>query len=107
MPRPRVALALESLHYSDVSSDRVQHDVTFTDANGDGQGAEYNTLQPDDMGRRVLELQLAYVRQAIDTVNDLDNVLYEICNEGKRHTRDWQYEMVRYVKSVEAKLERR
>ena len=34
------------------------------------------------MGRRVLDLQQAYVRQVIDTVNGLDNVLYEICNEA-------------------------
>jgi len=71
------------------------------DANGDGQGTEYNTLQPDDMGRRVLELQLAYVRQVIDTVNDLDNVLYEICNEALPESTDWQYYLIRYVKHYE------
>jgi hypothetical protein len=70
------------------------------DPNGDGWGIEIHTLQVP----QVLEVQKAYVRKVIETVNDLDNVLYEICNEGKRHTRDWQYEMARYVKSVEAKL---
>ena len=29
----------------------------------------------------VTALQEAYVRNVIDTVNDLDNVLYDICNE--------------------------
>lgn len=70
------------------------------DPNGDGWGIEIHTLQVPG----ALEVQKAYVRKVIETVNDLDNVLYEICNEGKRHTRDWQYEMVRFIKSVEAKL---
>ncbi len=70
------------------------------DPNGDGWGIEIHTLQVPE----VVAVQKAYVRQVIETVNDLDNVLYEICNEGKRHTRDWQYEMVRFVKSVEAAM---
>ncbi|HOX03778.1 MAG TPA: glycoside hydrolase family 97 N-terminal domain-containing protein [Candidatus Paceibacterota bacterium] len=70
------------------------------DGNGDGWGIEIHTLQSP----AVIEVQKAYVRKVIETVNDLDNVLYEICNEGKRHTREWQYEMVRFVKSVEATL---
>jgi len=70
------------------------------DPNGDGWGNEIHTLQVP----AVLVVQKAYVRKVIETVNDLDNVLYEICNEGLRHTREWQYEMVRFVKSVEAKM---
>ena len=70
------------------------------DPNGDGWGVESHTLQVP----AVLEVQQAYVQKVIQTVNDLDNVLYEICNEGLRHTREWQYEMVRFIKTVEAKL---
>jgi len=70
------------------------------DPDGDGWGIEIHTLQVP----QVLEVQKAYVRKVIETVNDLDNVLYEICNEGLRHTREWQYEMVRFIKSVEAKM---
>ena len=70
------------------------------DPNGDEWGIEIHTLKVP----QALEVQKAYVRKVVETVNDLDNVLYEICNEGLRHTRDWQYEMVRFVKSVEAKL---
>jgi len=70
------------------------------DPNADGWGIEIHTLQVPE----VLEVQKAYVRKVIETVNDLDNVLFEICNEGGRHTRDWQYEMVRFVKSVETKM---
>jgi hypothetical protein len=47
--------------------------------------------------------QEAYVHKVIDTVNDLDNVLYEIANETGNATAAiaWQYHMVDFVKSVE------
>ena len=47
----------------------------------------------------------AYVRKIIDTVNDLDNVLYEITNEdsGGPANTEWQYHMIRFVKDYEAK----
>ena len=72
------------------------------DINGDGSALEYNTLSNTDMGRRVLELQQTYVRKVADTVNDLDNVLYEIANEAHGDSTDWQYRMIRFVKEYEA-----
>jgi hypothetical protein len=69
----------------------------------EGGGPAFNTLQSSEMGRRVLDLQQAYVRKVIDTVNDLDNVLYEICNEAGLDSTPWQYHMIRYVKEYEAK----
>jgi len=45
-------------------------------------------------------LQETYVRKVIDTVNDLDNVLYEITNETAIFSKDWQYHMVKYIKSL-------
>jgi hypothetical protein len=54
------------------------------------------------LGQRVLELQKAYVRKVIDTVNDLDNVLYETCNEAGPYSTEWQYHMINYVKEYEA-----
>lgn len=45
--------------------------------------------------------QRAYVAKIIDTVNDLDNVLYEIINEGYAGSINWQYDMVNYIKSYE------
>jgi hypothetical protein len=72
------------------------------DTNGDGVGTEYSTLEPGDMGRRVLDLQLAYVRKVIETVNDLDNVLYEISNEAAPESTGWQYYLIRYVKHYES-----
>ncbi len=49
----------------------------------------------------ITELQKAYVKKIIETVNDLDNVMYEICNEGLRWTRYWQYEMIRFIHETE------
>ena len=52
----------------------------------------------------VTALQEAYVRKIIDTVNDLDNVLYEIANEdtGGPANTEWQYHMIRFIKDYEA-----
>jgi hypothetical protein len=49
--------------------------------------------------RRINDLQAAYVRKVIDTVNDLDNVLYEVINEGGQ--KDWDWWVVRTVKEYE------
>lgn len=73
------------------------------DRDGDGFALEYNMLGADAAGRRVLELQEAYVRQVIDSVNDLDNVLYEICNEAHGASTAWQYHMIRFVKEYESR----
>jgi len=34
-------------------------------------------------------MQAAYIRKVVDTVNDLDNVLYEVVNEGGQKEWDW------------------
>jgi len=72
------------------------------DADGDGKGLEYNTLQNSTMGKRVLALQEAYLRKVIDTVNDLDNVLYEVCNEAGTSSTGWQYHIIRFIKGYES-----
>jgi hypothetical protein len=68
------------------------------DLNNNGNGEETHTLQSP----AITALQEAYVRKVIDTVNDLDNVLYEISNESPSNSQDWQYHMINYVKSYEA-----
>ena len=30
----------------------------------------------------------------MDTVSDLDNVLYEVCNEAGPYSIDWQYHII-------------
>ena len=67
-----------------------------------GKGLSYNSLQPTPMGKRVLALQEAYLRKVIDTVNDLDNVLYEACNEAGAYSIDWQYHVTNYIKEYES-----
>jgi len=66
------------------------------DSNGDGRGLEF--FYGSDPA--VLALQQDFVRKVIDTVNDLDNVLYEVANEV--YAPSWQYDMVSYIKSYEA-----
>ena len=51
---------------------------------------------------KVTGLQEAYVRKVIDTVNDLDNVLYEIANESDFNTTEWQYHLIRFIKKYES-----
>jgi hypothetical protein len=51
---------------------------------------------------QVTALQEAYVKKIIDTVNDLDNVLYEICNEAGPSSTSWQYHMIDVVKTYQA-----
>jgi hypothetical protein len=65
--------------------------------NGDGYGTEVHTLAVP----AVTLFQKAYVRKVIDTVNDLDNVLYEISNESGGDSTSWQYEMIRYIQDYE------
>ena len=48
------------------------------DPNGDKQGYEVHTLNVP----AVTKHQENYVRKIVDTLNDLDNVLYEISNES-------------------------
>jgi hypothetical protein len=48
---------------------------------------------------QVIAHQEAYVRKVIDTVNDLDNVLYEIINEGG--SLGWQVHMVDFIHTYE------
>lgn len=68
------------------------------DPNGDNSGTETHEL----VAPAVTTLQEAYVRKVIDTVGDLDNVLYEISNESDGSARDWQYHLIALIRSYEA-----
>jgi hypothetical protein len=50
---------------------------------------------------KVTALQEACVRKVIDTVNEFDNVLYEISNENHPPSTPWQYHVIRFVKDYE------
>lgn len=54
-----------------------------------------------------LAIQEAYVRRVVEAVSDLDNVLYEIANEGGPHSHQWQEHMIALIRSSEAATGRR
>jgi Family of unknown function (DUF6298)/Putative collagen-binding domain of a collagenase len=55
------------------------------DPDGDGRDLQVHTIaQP-----AINEIQAAYIRKVVDTVNDLDNVLFEVINEGGQKEWDW------------------
>lgn len=69
------------------------------DVNNDGQGLELGSL-----GQAFTPYQEAYVRRVLDTMGDLDNVLYEICNEcyDSPETNAWQQYFIEFIKRYEA-----
>jgi hypothetical protein len=69
------------------------------DLNGNGEGEEVHTLKIPVITR----LQEAYVTKVIDTLNDLDNVLYEIANESHNRSIVWQYHMIRFIQTYQKK----
>jgi hypothetical protein len=66
----------------------------------DGGGRAAHTLT----NPALTAYQESYVRKVIDTVNDLDNVLYEITNEdtGEPANDAWQYHMIRFIQRYES-----
>jgi hypothetical protein len=70
----------------------------YGDVDGDGRLHEIHTL----LVPAITRLQKAYVQKVIDTVNDLDNVLYEISNESGPYSTAWQYDMINYIRTYEA-----
>ncbi len=78
----------------------AENNINGIDGNpdGDDRGLEIYTLEIPEITR----IQEAYVRKVIDTVNDLDNVLYEIINEAGPYSTQWQYHMINYIKSYES-----
>ncbi len=66
----------------------------------DGGGKKVHSLASPAVTAR----QEAYVRKVIDTVNDMDNVLYEITNEDTGSPADtaWQFHMIVFIQHYEA-----
>jgi len=52
---------------------------------GDPTSAAVHSLTHPDVNA----IQATYIRKVVDTVNDLDNVLYEVINEGGQKDWDW------------------
>ena len=70
------------------------------DVDGDGHGLELGSI-----GQAFTPLQEAYVRQVVDAVGDLDNVLYEICNEcyDTPTTNEWQQYFIDFIHAYETR----
>ncbi|UCD27863.1 MAG: hypothetical protein JSV03_12260, partial [Planctomycetota bacterium] len=68
------------------------------DADNDNNGRELHTLQLP----AITALQKTYVAKVIDTINDRDNIVWEISNESHAESISWQYHMIDYIKSYEA-----
>jgi hypothetical protein len=62
-----------------------------------GSGYDSNTLKFPN----VTAIQEEYVRKVIDTVNEFDNVLYEISNESGSYAKEWQYHMIDFIHKYE------
>jgi hypothetical protein len=87
-------------HIDDGWQSHPFHKANNTNAiDGGDRGIETHTLKTP----AVTLLQEAYVRQVIDTVGDLDNVLFEISNESGAYSTEWQYHMLRFIKEYEKK----
>ncbi|MBN2452600.1 MAG: DUF4038 domain-containing protein [Lentisphaeria bacterium] len=68
------------------------------DPDGDGRGIESQTLDLP----AVTAIQEAYVRKVVDSLNDMDNLLYEIANESGAYSTAWQYHFIRLIKEYES-----
>ncbi len=68
------------------------------DPSGNDNGEEVHSLTVP----AITSLQEAYVRKVVDTLNDLDNVLYEISGDAPVSSREWQYYMINYLKNYQA-----
>ena len=67
------------------------------DVNGDGNGLEIHTME----NKEITLIQEEYVKRVIETVNEFDNVLYEISNENHPPSTEWQYHMINFIKEHE------
>jgi hypothetical protein len=78
------------------------HDNNINGIDGDpehhGDGRATHSLR-DPV---IIRYQENYVRKVIDTLNDLDNIVFEICNECDQVSRDWQYHMVSFIREYES-----
>jgi len=65
------------------------------DPDGDGENVQAHSLA----NPAVTAVQAAYLRKVVDTVNDLDNVLYEVINEGGE--KEWDWWVVKTIRDYE------
>jgi hypothetical protein len=88
-----------------------EFDATSMDGNPFETGNNVNSVScggtcPSDnsqISAQAWGYEQAYLRKVVDTVNDLDNVMYEVSNEaGSPYSDSWQASIISFVKSYEA-----
>jgi hypothetical protein len=67
------------------------------DPDARGEGSDVHTLRIPAINR----LQEAYAAKVVETVGDLEHVLWEISNESPGASRDWQYHLVHHLRSAD------
>src|SRR3954451_9951753 len=77
------------------------NNINSVDGDPDNTG-NGDIIETTDERSDVKSFQEAYVRKVIDTVGDLDNVLYEVSNEAPSNSEQWQYKMIDYIKDYQA-----
>jgi hypothetical protein len=80
---------------------QLENNINGIDGDPDGDARPIETHRVP-LDSSIGEVQKAYLRKVIDTLNDLDNVLYEVANEDGGGTVQWQYDIINYVKQYEA-----
>jgi len=78
-------------------SDNNVNDING-DPDGDGMGQEIHSLAIPG----VTKLEDAYVEKVVDALNDLDNVIWEVCNECDSEATRFQYHMIGLLHEYEA-----
>jgi len=68
------------------------------DSNMNDAIVEFHTMAASST---ILDIQKNYAKKVVDTVNDLDNVLYEIANEDGGGSAEWQYYFINFIKDYE------
>jgi hypothetical protein len=72
------------------------------DANNNINGISCGGIESQTLvNQAVTEVQEAYVKKVIDTMNDFDNIVYEIANESGDYSTAWQYHMINFIKEYE------
>ena len=84
-------------------SDPFQQANNINGINGDpdrnGSNEEFFSLAFPSL----LSLQETFTRKVVDTLNDLDNVLYEVSGNGLVGSLPWQYHMMDHIKRYQKK----